>query len=321
MLLTVPATAFHTPCVVGRSPHPNSPVTVYRWPTRGWVPATWRTSSSPSRAEEVVAWDAATLYAKLHLLGPHRSILPQASIPSRDYQAMLATGDSAVPHPALLDLLGVEYLVLPAGSSTSIATWQPLAVTPPLPEVALWRNPQAFPRAWIVHEVEVWPRWESSDPGAVRRYFDELCFPAGRVRDFRRTAIVESDAVDDVPACQLPGAADRSESVRVVARQPQSLELEADLTAPGLIVLNQFFDRQWQINVTAPTGVRRSAAIVRVNRIMQGVFLPAGAHRLTFRYVPHDLYWAGGVSVASWLCLLTAAGVYGLRNRRTAVQI
>ncbi len=55
-----------------------------------------------------------------------------------------------------------------------------------LPGVRVWKNLQAFPRAWIVHDVVAWPSWESSDPRAIRQYYGELLFPLGQPRDFRQ---------------------------------------------------------------------------------------------------------------------------------------
>ena len=49
-----------------------------------------------TRAEESVRWDVATLYAKLHLLGPHRSLLPQSSIATSDLRTFVSTGSQSV---------------------------------------------------------------------------------------------------------------------------------------------------------------------------------------------------------------------------------
>ncbi len=86
------------------------------------------------------------------------------------------------------------------------------------------------------------------------------------------------------------------------------MELEVTLTAPGLVVLNQFYDPRWVVDIRSDTVTAYRTRIVRTNRIMQGVFLPAGTHSLVFRYVPRDLYWAGAVSLLSWLVVLVGLG-------------
>ena len=58
------------------------------------------------------------------------------------------------------------------------------------------------------------------------------------------------------------------------------------LAAPGLLVLNQFYDPRWEVDIRSDSVTRYGTRIVRTNRIMQGVFLPAGTHHLVFRYVP-----------------------------------
>jgi uncharacterized membrane protein YfhO len=86
------------------------------------------------------------------------------------------------------------------------------------------------------------------------------------------------------------------------------VDLEVALSAPGLVVLNQLYDPHWIVEIQSAGDDRRTTAVVRTNRIMQGVFLPAGRHSLVFRYVPSDLYAAGAVSLASWLVTAAAFG-------------
>lgn len=307
LVLTAPASAMHTPTVLAAVPSASSPCTVYRWPARTWVPCQWPATSSPDRPAANVRWDTATLYAKLHLLGPHRSLLPQTTISARDFRAFVKAGGDQLPAPTTLDVLGVEYLILPDAGVAPAPAWQKVAQQPSLPGVHVWKNPHAFPRAWVVHDVEVWPTWESTDPQSIAAYYRTLLFPQGQPRDLRHTAIVEQTP----PALFAPASSTAAEPVRVRAAGAQHVELEATLAAPGLLVLNQFYDPRWVVDVNADSAAPVRTHPVRVNRIMQGVYLPAGTHRLTFSYVPRDLYCAGAVSALSWLALLL-----GLRNRR-----
>jgi uncharacterized membrane protein YfhO len=104
------------------------------------------------------------------------------------------------------------------------------------------------------------------------------------------------------------------ESVYVTATRGRRVELDVALSAPGLVVLNQLYDPRWTVSIRSGTDDPRTTSVVRTNRIMQGVFLPAGRHRLVFCYVPRDLYAAGAVSLASWLAL--AAGLGWVRSTR-----
>jgi hypothetical protein len=99
------------------------------------------------------------------------------------------------------------------------------------------------------------------------------------------------------------------------------VELAVTLTAPGLVVLNQFYDPRWVVDIRSDAVTAYRTRTVRTNRIMQGVFLRAGTHCLVFRYVPLDLYGAGAVSLISWLVVLVGLGGAAWKRRRRAGQI
>jgi hypothetical protein len=314
LILTAPASSSTVATVVDGAETRPSGSTFYRWPSRTWVPDQWRTTSSPSRAGENLSWDVATLYAKLHLLGTHRSLAPQSTVGSYDFRAFLGAGSGGIPHPAILAALGAEYVILPDTYSPA-APWRlNNDVVTAAPGVAVWKNPWAFPAAWIVHDVQAWPPFASSDPQAIRRHIEELLFPRGGPRDLHHTAVIECEPPVVAPATIEDVGPTARESVYVAAARGRRVELEVTLSAPGLVVLNQLYDPHWTVAIRSGTDDPRTTPVVRTNRIMQGVFLPAGRHHLEFCYVPRDLYAAGAVSLASWLAL--AAGLGWVRCTR-----
>ena len=74
-------------------------------------------------------------------------------------------------------------------------------------------------------------------------------------------------------------------------------------------------DPGWLAERVAPDGSRERISVLRANRVMRGVRLPAGEHRLVFRYRPRWLPWAVGIRAASWLA---QAGAALARRRRAA---
>jgi hypothetical protein len=321
MVLTAPTSAMGATTVMSGVPDPSSPSTIYRWPSRTWVPPEWRWTSSRSRAEENLRWDVATLYAKLHLLGPHRSLLPQSTIVANDFRTFVSTGGQVLPHPSILDVLGVAYLIVPDDLLPPGPARMEITSSRQLPGVRVWRNLDAFPRAWIVHDVVAWPSWESADPRTIRQYFSELLFPLGHPRDFRNTAVVESAGPAALPELSRPANSGATESAKVSGEGGNRVELAVTLTAPGLVVLNQFYDPRWVVDIRSDAVTTYRTRTVRTNRIMQGVFLRAGTHCLVFRYVPLDLYGAGAVSLISWLVVLVGLGGAAWKRRRRAGQI
>jgi hypothetical protein len=251
-------------------------------------------------------WDAATLYGKLHLLGEHRSLIPHQTIASYDYHAFLDTGQDDLPPAAVLDLLGTEFLILPSDVSPGEGGWREVVTDEQLANVAVWQNTQPFPPVWIVHRVLPQISWQSTDPQAIRRYYHQLVFPAGQARDFREVAIVETADPAGLPAVAEPSEQAPTELSYVSAAGHGRIDVDVRLATSGLVVLNQFYDPHWVVDIHAQAQRQESVPPVRVNRIMQGIFLPAGRYRLVWRYVPWHLYAAAAVSLASWLAVLAA---------------
>ena len=71
------------------------------------------------------------------------------------------------------------------------------------------------------------------------------------------------------------------------------MEIAARLARPGLVVLADQFYPGWQAEVEGDGGPPRPVPILQTNRVMRGLWLPAGSHRLTFRYRPWSFAWAG----------------------------
>jgi uncharacterized membrane protein YfhO len=57
-----------------------------------------------------------------------------------------------------------------------------------------------------------------------------------------------------------------------------------------------------------------SAPVYRANRLTRGVVLPAGEHRVTFRYRPWPLYLGACISTFTLLAALFGILVEGLRR-------
>jgi hypothetical protein len=220
----------------------------------------------------------------------------------------------AEPDATVMNVLGAEYLIFPAAFDYPAADRLPLdAVRPPVPNVALWRNPHSFPRAWIVHEVVTVPPLRRAGPDQIARRTRQIFFPGDRPLDFRQTAVVESDVKPESADIPAPAADVDDESCQIVRAQPQRLEIDVELQRAGLLVVSDLFYPGWTAEVTSADGQRAQVPILRTNRIMRGVALSAGRQHVTFDYRPRLFYAGAAISVVAWLVL----GV-GCVLRRTA---
>lgn len=311
------------------------PLRVFRGSSRHWRPQQWSLRRSAARHGEALRWDRQTLYPKYHLQNGLAMVEAYGGTASYDYLAVLGAARRyglrrpdgvAEPDPSLMNVLGVEYLMFPADFDYPAADRVALdADRPPVPNVVLWRNPQSFPRAWIVHEVVTVPPLHRASPDQIARRTRQVFFPGDQPLDFRRTAVVETDVKPELTETveeakgrkgkepvepdvkpelsetELPLVHSAEESCRVVAAEPQRVEIQVELKHTGLLVLSDLFYPGWTAEVTSADGRRTPAPIVRTNRIMRGVALPAGRHQVAFAYRPRLFYAGAVISVIAWV--------------------
>jgi hypothetical protein len=274
---------------------------VYRDP-RCWNDA-WRHSGSPDRLLENLAWELATLLPKYNL--PRRIALVDSKGTLSSHQMQIfwdvtrahARSSERLPDASTLRLAAVSHLIAPDGPSRG--------GTPLANGASLFVLPNA-PRVWIVHDVQVLGELNNTFPVRLRQRTEEVLFPEGHVRDWSREAVVETATA--LPAFSPPATHAPPESCQIVAESPQRLEIEARLTSPGIVVLADSFAPGWTLSVESD-GIARDAEILRTNRVLRGVALPAGDHRLVYRYRPATFYWGAAISGVSFVVLLVIAAV------------
>ena len=227
-----------------------------------------------------------------------------------------------IKHKSLLDLLGVRFLVQPAGRSLrslpgepdpgADPSWRRVGLDPTpsaftfavggvrrLPAYEVLENRDAFPRAFVVPRAE---RLPADRPGIVR---------AMTTTDFRRVALVESHGPLDVG----DGAGPFRPAI-VRSYRPNRVEVEAD--GPGLLVLADPDYPGWAATVDGAP-----APIVRADYLFRGVPLPAGRHAVAFAFRPRSYLVGRAVSVATFgcVCLATAIGLIRRRRRPGSLDV
>jgi hypothetical protein len=116
--------------------------------------------------------------------------------------------------------------------------------------------------------------------------------------DPRRTAVLEEGGPLAASVAWEPGAA----SLRLLAREPGRVALDARLPTAGILLLFDSWEAGWRATIDgADTPVWRGDAAFRAVR------LPAGAHRVEFSYVPPGLREGTGLGIAGLLGLLLVA--------------
>jgi hypothetical protein len=152
-----------------------------------------------------------------------------------------------------------------------------------------------------VQRVTVLPELKELSPSALRARTREVLFSGDRWRDFAREAVLETDAPPREIALRGEGAGPGK--VRVVCDEPQRLELEVDLAAPGLLVVRDYHDDQWRACYSAEGEKPQPVAVLRTNRVFRGVWLPAGRGKVLWQYRPRSVLMGGIVSGCAWAVL------------------
>jgi hypothetical protein len=171
----------------------------------------------------------------------------------------------------------------------------------------LTRNRDAHPRAWLVHSVIVRaPVAGREDPGWLDLMKDLVYQtdplwrePDRPEFDLRAVAFVETDQPRTLTGTSTKTAVGPDESVTIRRDEPQHVELIAELTRPGLVILADTFDPGWSLTIDGTP-----APIFRTNRLMRGAAVKAGRHTLAYTYNPASFRLGAGMSIAGLLALI-----------------
>jgi hypothetical protein len=311
MIATAPAENWRTQPAVAkriandvqrRGDEARSPVRVARSPN--FLPSDWIEKPVLDRQLIGQAWDHASLLPKYHLLTDLEMTASSSALRSADV-VEFQHAQRRYPQRMIFE----QYRIAPA--SRRIA-----GERIPLVGVAATQlvRVDGFPRAWIVHEARTLPPLAERHGDAIWRRSNEVLELAAE-KGFDAIAIVENDA-EAVAAWHAAGAP-RDTHCEIKHYAADHVELQVSLSTPGLVILADAYDPNWTCFVDDPARkVVRYVPIVRTNRILRGVELPAGQYRLEFRYRPTSVYVGAILSAIGWLAL----GTLTLRGSRSKVS-
>jgi hypothetical protein len=188
----------------------------------------------------------------------------------------------------LYDFLNAKYLV---GSKGVALDWEKFVpVFEGDPQVNIYLNTRALPRAFLVHQALVAADHEEA--------FDLIHDP-----DFDpATVVVLEGAGGEV----LP--TDEVEMVRIISYQPNEILLDVTVAASGYLVLSEVYYPGWRAYVDG-----REEVIWRANYTFRAIHLEPGSHRVRLLFVPRAWKVGLGISLMTWLGL-TVWGLLSIRR-------
>ncbi len=151
----------------------------------------------------------------------------------------------------------------------------------------------SLPRTWIVNHAVV-----------LESRADRLRTLSRGPWDPSKTVILETYP-DQAPPVPTEAPAGRA---RVLVKKPGTYEIEAENGADAYLVLSVAYYPGWEAEVDG-----RPVDVLPANHLIQAIRLPAGKHRVRFRY--HSRFLGLGVAVAA-LGALVPVGLLVHRHRR-----
>lgn len=260
-------------------------------------PESWKETSDRLRFGALQRSDANTLMPKHHLLHGIRSVRSVVCMTCADYQAVwrvVCPEIDSVPNPEFLRALGVESILAPHRDYALDSDPFPAGVETNL---VRFGNERAFPRAWLVSD---WKLMQADPPADWRslltRTRDVWLRRDGSIVDLRRQAIIESDL-----AIPEPGTRDAVfEQPTLTLDRPEHIRIDCKPTSPAILVLRDQFYPGWEASVGSSVDTLRRADLLRVNRVMRGVYLESSDRVVEFRYRPESVFWGATISLLAW---------------------
>ena len=214
-------------------------------------------------------------------------------------------------HPAMLDLLGVRFLVQPADPAlrpvgsvpSALSGWTKVFDDPgpsaftfarggiqTLPAYEVLENRSPLPREFVVPVVAELPRDRIGLVEAMTR------------TDFRVVALVE------VPM-SIASASSTESKPPAAIRDYRANRIEIEADGPGLLVVADPWFPGWTAEVDG-----RATEVIRADYLFRGIPLATGHHRVTMAFRPVSVMAGRAISVAACVFLVLATALVGWRR-------
>ena len=142
----------------------------------------------------------------------------------------------------------------------------------------VYRNPDAFPRTWTVHQ---------GSRVDVRDLLSAL-----RSADLRSRLFL----TERVPALEECTGRD---GVHLLKRSDDRVRLKAHMACSGMVVVSQTYFPGWEARVDG-----RATHLYEAYGALQGLIVPSGTHDVELVYRPRTVYWGAALSIVGLLASL-----------------
>lgn len=209
----------------------------------------------------------------------HKSIGGYSPVKLRRYQDIIDYHLSRKMNPKVLNMLNTKYFIVPSQAGGGVQL-----------------NEAALGNAWFVDSVQ-WVRTPNEEIEALYTF------------DPARTAVIHEEFRAFLPEDALAPASTGTDTVarpiRLTTYKPNYLAYHSDNARDGLAVFSEiYYPKEWKAYIDG-----QEVPHFRVNYILRGLWLPAGAHDIEFKHTPyHFTLWRRVANIGSMLVCLILAG-------------
>ncbi len=197
------------------------------------------------------------------------------------YEFLAGKGGANIQYPNIMNMLNVKYLVLKGRFTLPAFVMEREAG-----EIALYRNTEVLPRAFLVHEAVV----AGSDSVALEILKDPEFDPARAVilHEGRGLAAVEAGG---------------PEEVQIAVHEPNKVVVRVKAAAPGYLFFGENYLPYWRAYIGGT-----EVPLVRCNISMRAVYVEPGEHMVEMRYC--SPWYRLGKMLFLGACVFIVAGLY-----------
>lgn len=201
--------------------------------------------------------------------------------------------------PEVLDLLGVRWVVShgPLPDRPEARRHDDLRPSFSGPNAVVYRNPDALPRAFLVHDVVA-----VGSPAAA------LAAMADPDLELRSTAVIETS---EPPAAIRPTG---DTSVRILQLDAARLRIAVDTPTPGVLVVSDTYYPGWQAQIDGAT-----TEVLPAYGALRAVPVPAGTSTVELVFRPTSVVVGGTLSLATLGGLVLTVIIARVRGRRPGI--
>lgn len=163
------------------------------------------------------------------------------------------------------------------------------------------RNPYANGNAWFVENVLL-----AETANEEIRQLDSL--------NTKTTAVINKEFVDQIPAKNV--LRDSLATIDMVSHQPQHIVYETSSKSEQLAVFSEvYYPKGWNAYLNG-----QPAQYFRANYLLRAIKLPAGNHKVEFKFEPKVIQKGSSISLVSsllFVLVLIGGGLYGFRKKKS----